>query len=257
MLQLRDLQSAFARYLADGEAAPLVPAVASDGVSAAHRMQIYRNHLRISLSEALAATYPVVRRLLGDTCFGAFAKRYAVERPPSAPCLFEYGAGLAEFLEQFPELADFPYLPDVARLEWALNRAAHADETPALDPCRLAALDTAAFDRAVLLLHPSVTLLASPYPVAHIWKANQPGTDATEVVDLAEGGDRLLVLRRTADLDAGWRRLSAAEYTFLDRSAAGEPLMDAVAKAIAAGPFDIAFTLTEMLAEGAFGGIDQ
>ncbi|MBL8521464.1 MAG: DUF2063 domain-containing protein, partial [Betaproteobacteria bacterium] len=60
---------------------------------------------------------------------------------------------------------------------------------------RLAAVPAA--DQAGLrfVLHPAVTLLSSPYPLAAIWRVNQPDFAGDQRIDWDTGGDRLCVRR--------------------------------------------------------------
>src|SRR5581483_1815255 len=121
---------------------------------------------------------------------------------PAGPCLFEYGETFPEFLAGFEPCRALVYLPDVARLEWALNRAYHA---PDAGPLR--GIAPARLDDVALTLHPSLAVLASPWPIARIWTVNRV-EDPTEVVALDEGGVRLEI-RRDTDDDAVVRSLDA------------------------------------------------
>ncbi|OYU17812.1 MAG: DUF2063 domain-containing protein [Rhodobacteraceae bacterium PARR1] len=153
------------------------------------RFAVYRNNVAVSLSQALATRFPVIQRLVGETFFAAMARIYAEVDRPKTPVLHEWGEGFAGFLGGFPPLAAYPYLGDVARIEYARGRAFHAADVPPIDPARLAA---AAPDRVRLILHPSVTLLALVHSAVSIWARNQPGG---EVLSLATGPETALVLR--------------------------------------------------------------
>ncbi|HEV8474720.1 MAG TPA: DUF2063 domain-containing protein, partial [Methylomirabilota bacterium] len=137
----------------------------------------------------------------------------------------------------FPACQHLPYLADVARLEWAMNAALHAADATALEPEGLRALTPAELARLALRLDPSVTLLASAWPVDRIWRANQP--DASDVVDLDAGTVRLEV-RRVGD-DVVYRALAPATFALRAALAAGHTLEDAVERALAE---DAAFDLT-------------
>ena len=103
MLMLPELQTQLAAaILAEGDA-EVITAVAADELSA--RIQIYANHVLTSLTAALEATYPVVCRLVDRRFFGFAADRYIRRHPPGGPCLHEYGADFADFLERFPPCA--------------------------------------------------------------------------------------------------------------------------------------------------------
>jgi hypothetical protein len=225
-----------------GDMAGIAPAVHNDRICAEARLRIYRNHFTVTLTEALAATYPVVHRLVGAPFFAQAARRYVAAFPPTEPCLFGYGAGYSAFLADCPEA---PYLADVARFEWALNRVFHAPDGPTLDARSLATLPGDALLALTLRLDGACALFESPYPVTRIWQINQPDADPQAIVDLAEGGDRLLVCR--IDDEAVWRRVEPAEFAFLAALIAGRSLGHANAAAAACGDFDLTTALAALL----------
>ena len=247
MPALHDLQSGFRRLMVAGDAGDLADKVISDRIAAAARLQVYRNHYRITLAEALAATFPAVQRLVGDDFFGGLARAYITEHPPAAPCLFEYGATFADFIAAFPPCRDLPYLADVARFEWAINAAWHADDAPALSADALATVAPERRDGLHLRLHRSVTLLESRWPVLRLWRATRG--DGNEAVDLDAGGDCLLIWRKVADVL--WRRVGADEWPFWRGLASGRHLADAAA--VLAADFDFTRLLAAALNDGLFG----
>jgi hypothetical protein len=236
---LRELQLGFRAAMLDGDddAAGLV---CDDGIAAGARLAIYRHHVFTSLTAALESTYPVVVRLVDLRFFRFAADRYIRTYPPSSPCLFEYGATLGEFLAGFEPSQPLAYLPDVARLEWAMNIALHAPEAVPIERVALSRSPRIA-------LHPSVTLLQSPWPVDAIWRANQPGA-TDDRVDLNAGGVRLQVWR--AGDEVLFRSLSPAEVVLRGaimrtgslEAASGEAL------AVDAGT-DLTTHIVELLAE--------
>src|SRR5436309_1679519 len=200
MSSLRELQAGFRAALLAGDERGVAPDVVDDGVNASARLAVYRHHVLTSLSAALEATFPVVCRLVDRRFFGWLADSYVRAHPPAGPCLFEYGADLPEFIAAFPARAPLPWLADVARLEWAMNVALHAPDAVPLEPEALRTLPPAALARLTLRLDPSVTLLASRWPVDAIWDANQAGVDPAPTVDLDAGGAWLEIRRRDGDV---------------------------------------------------------
>ena len=124
MPTLLDLQSDFRRFLT-GEACPqLLQVVDGIGFESESRLSIYRNNTIATLTGALKATFPVVCRLVDDRFFDYAAHAFIQHNLPASPCLVEYGGDFPTFLAGFPAAADLDYLPDVARLEWAINQFA-------------------------------------------------------------------------------------------------------------------------------------
>jgi hypothetical protein len=234
-----------------GAQAPLASLILPAGLTTAQRLGVYRNNTLMSLTAALEETFTVVRRLVGDDFFVAAARTFIRRHPPQEPLLSRYGAEFAAFLAAFPPAQQLAYLPDVARLEWAVNEAFHAADAAALDPARLAGLPPEQSASLCLTLHPSCRLVASPYPVERIWRANQPDSDAAETIDLAAGACRLLVHRR--DLDVRFATLSQGNFVLLAALAAGAPLEAAYGAAAVEEPaFYLAAALQRHLAAGVF-----
>ncbi|HUP98605.1 MAG TPA: DNA-binding domain-containing protein [Usitatibacter sp.] len=155
--------------------------------------QVYRRNILANAVGALEASYPVVRRLVGESFFREAAVRYALAVPSTSGDLNERGAAFAGFLARYPHAAGLPYLADVARLEWAVHECERAAEEPSLNPSALGAVSPEAHGAIRLQLHPSVRMLASAHPVLAIWQANQHGRDG--VLDANPGAERVCVRR--------------------------------------------------------------
>lgn len=133
------------------------------------RFAVHRNNVVAGLVKALGATFPAVRRLVGEPFFGAMAVEFVRARPPASPVLIAWGGAFPGWLADFTPAAGVPYLADVARLEWAWVEAFNAaDATPATAD-RLARLDPARLPETRLLPHPSFSLVASRFPIAGLW----------------------------------------------------------------------------------------
>jgi len=59
------------------------------------RLSIHRRNYQKSLTEALLVKFPATAWLMGSAFVRQAAERFVCERPPTAPCIAEYGA---EFL---------------------------------------------------------------------------------------------------------------------------------------------------------------
>ena len=245
----RELQAAFRQALLADDAAAVAEEIARDGLDPGARLQVYRNHVLTTLTAVLGEAYPVVARLVDARFFGFAADRYVRAQPPDGPCLFEYGRTFPDFLAGFPPCQGLPCLPDVARLEWALHVAIHADDAEPIDPAAIRATSPEDLGRLVLHPHPSVALVESRWPVDRIWLANQPDADSEVVVDLDAGGARLLVHR--AEDTAGFRALDAGRSTLWRALLERRPLEDAAAAALAAeSTLDLTLALRDLLREG-------
>ncbi len=250
MPTLRELQADVRAALLGDDDRAAARRVAGDGLAPSARLAVYRHHVVASLTAALQATFPVVVRLVDARFFAYAADRYVRAEPPAGPCLFEYGATFPDFLAAFPPSRGLVYLPDVARLEWAMNAALHAPDAPPLTAGALRALPPDAHARLAPGLHPSVTLLESPWPVDRIWHANQPGAEPDARVDLDAGGVRLQIWRLGDEVV--FRALTPAALAFRRALARERALAAAAAAALDADPAaDLAALVRDALDEDA------
>ena len=221
------------------------------GIAGERRLQVYRNNLHVSLGAALEAVYPVLARLVGDAFFRQLARAYIERHPSRSGNLHAFGAHLPAFLETQAALSGFPYLPDVAALEWACHEVYHEGDDAELDLASLESVDPGAQARIRLHLRQATRLVSSTYPVLAIWRMNQSDAGEGTTVSLDEGGVRLLVAR--SDFEVEFRHLGRAEERWLRALAEGRTLAASIEEALAIDPaFDLGATLGRHLALGSF-----
>jgi hypothetical protein len=131
-----------------------------------------------------------------------------------------FGAGFAEFLDGFEHVADLPYLPDMARLEWLLHRTHYAPEAPALGAAQMASLSPERLEAAHFALHPCASLFASQWAVVPLWLAHQaPDTDFPQ--EMAAPSQAVIA---RPHWKTELRPLAAAEFAALSALAQGDTM---------------------------------
>jgi hypothetical protein len=243
MPSLHEVQHAIRQSLVERDDNAAGGYVVSDGLAPEQRLSVYRNTFVSSLTNALRLSYPAVHRLVGAEFFEGAAQIFVHERPPRSAYLDEYGGELPEFLADFPPAASLVYLSDVARLEWAVNRALHAPDVAPLDVTRLAGVEQTDHDRVRFVPHPSVSLVHTNYPVDTIWRAVIAQDDAAlGAIDLADAPVWLLVQRLATGIDV--KRLSESAWRFTEALCEGRSLQAAVD---VASDLDVSTLLAEHL----------
>jgi Putative DNA-binding domain len=207
---------------------PLGGWCAGDAAGAALLLGVYRNTCVSVLLQALRLSFPAVWRLVGEDFFAAGARAYLDRELPTGACLNDFGASFPRFIGDYAPAASLSYLADVAALEWAVNRALHADERVPLDPARLVGLDASALPRVAFHAHPALSLLALQTPADAIWRAvidqDEP---AMAAIDLASGPVHLLIERDGKQL-VQVLRLRPRAWRLTERLCAGVPLYGAL-----------------------------
>lgn len=194
------------------------------------RFEVYRASVEANLGHALRDTYPVVNRLVGEDYFSQVARAYLRAHPSRCGDIHAFGAEFESFLAVQDSAEDFPYLPDVARLEWLTHQAFHAADAESLTPPALADLPSESYGSLCLL--PTVRMMRSEFPVHRIWQVNQESWAGGTVVRLEEGGVRLAVSRVGLEvvllpLEAEAHELACALFEHGSLDAASETVADA------------------------------
>lgn len=224
-----DLVRGFASGLASGTLPSGLTAQAPE--ETARRFAVYRNNVAVSLASALSARFPVIERLVGAAFFAGMGQIYLVQHRPKSPVLHEWGESFPRFLADFPPLAAYPYMADVARIELARGRAYHAaDAAPIAAPDLIAA--AADPGSARLGLHPSVQVLRLATSAVSIWAANQPGAG---VMTLPQGPEIALILRDPA-FDVPVTLLAPGDAALITALQQGLTLLQAAQAAAEAQP---------------------
>jgi hypothetical protein len=230
MLGWHECQQRFGAMLLGGDMELIREYVREVGAPQERRLTVYRNNVFYKLTEALEATFPAIKRLVGDGFFRYAAHEFIQAYPPDCPMLFKYGSDFGGFFDGFEPASAHPYLGDVARLEFAWLQAYHAMDASPLSTSALQALPTEKYAELRLEVHPSCQFISSKYPIVRIWEANIQEDDPKEEIDLSMGRDHVLVIR--PDMEVEVRTLTPAAFCLLDRLDHGATLTNAFEAAL-------------------------
>jgi hypothetical protein len=245
MPTLPEVQRKLRRFIADGDASECLEAVDGIPALATDRLGILRNNSLVTHTSALAAVFPVVRRLVDPGFFAYLAHEFLRENPPVHPCLSEYGEVFPGFLARFPPVARIVYLEDVARLEWAISRVATA---PAEEAMSLRQFASRPGDPACarFRLNSKVRLVASAYPIDLIWQMNQVDNELGTV----RLDDRAAYLEVRGGRTELLRQIDKADWIFRCLVAGGDELGVATETTLQFDRrFDLAGALARLFAE--------
>jgi hypothetical protein len=218
MASLREQQRCFAAALRD-------PQVAC-AVLPPRNLSIYRNNSAIAFRTALEQSFPVLLRRVGADYFRQLCALYRERHPSRRGDLHFAGQHLAEFLAGHLD-EQYAWLADLARLEWAREQASVAAEAPPIGVDVLGRFASIDFERLVFELQPSLQVIASPYPVFSVWKANQ--SETAPPVDQSLGEEQGMVRMRSDSAEV--RALDPPLHSFLAALAAGDTLGEAMSRA--------------------------
>ncbi|WP_088876437.1 DNA-binding domain-containing protein [Vibrio mediterranei] len=199
-MTLNELQQRFSQallYQSTGEDCDIL----SDHFTAIDRVQIYRNNFIVSLSEVLAACYPITRQLVGDECFDSMAKHHITQHPPRSGNVMTYGAGFADSVSQLENITlAVPYLLDVMSIEWSLDELQRAEDVTlkeGLEPIiNLASVPESQHLDLVFHVKPSSHLIHSNYAIGSLFQAVKD--NEFDNLDINQAETLLMVKRGSA-----------------------------------------------------------
>ncbi|MDO9599347.1 MAG: DNA-binding domain-containing protein [Azoarcus sp.] len=138
--------------------------------SAAQRgLQIYHSAYRSRLREALGSVFERTWAYLGDDEFDTLCARHVETERSTRRNLRDYGSAFPALLRR--SLPDDPEVAELATMDWQLHLAFDAPDTALLTPAQLSALNESDWERARLVLHPSVSLATFEWNVLEVWHA--------------------------------------------------------------------------------------
>jgi len=238
-VRLKQMQHAFACALFDSALEPqALPLFQGDAQQISQRFALYRGNLTGTWNKTLSAAYPVLQALVGDEFFSALSRQYGKTYPSQDGDLNQFGDRFADFLAHFPHVAQYPYFPDMARLEWGLHRAYYAPDVSALTLTEVGQYSASQLDQMRLIFHPACQIQVFEWAVVELWRAHQPQENQPFPEQLALRNYGLIVRPR-------WQvkvlPLTCAAYTALSALYQGSPLGAALDAALDVEPeFDFA-----------------
>lgn len=195
------------------------------------RVGIYHGMYLLRMEEALASDYPALKHFLGDDGFFELVREYVQAHPSRSYSLNRLGDQLPEYVRNARGVKRREFCYELARLELAVSEVFDAPDRPALEAQDVARVAPEAWERARLQPIDAFRLLSLRYPANEYLQSLKDEDHDHPRPRLKPNW--LAVYRSN---DSVYRlALSRAAHDLLADLAAGRPLGDAVAAALARG----------------------
>jgi Putative DNA-binding domain len=186
--------------------------------------EVLADHDRIRPIKILTTRYPVTRRIVGELSFRVVARRFILSDPPSVPIPNNYGDNFPRFIRSLGNIASIEYVADVAELEMLRQKARYAAHARPFAAPALSSLPAERLNGLRIILHPSICLVQSRFPIVTIWENNRT-TDDNGMIE-RWGAEAALVARPFLEVEV--RRLPSGGYAFLHAVSKGQTVATAV-----------------------------
>lgn len=134
------------------------------------RLAIYKNNIYQSLSQSLKDLYPSVVNSCGEEFFEALCKVFITRHPPTHRSLLFYGEALPTFLQNFEHTQNYPYLSDLALIDFYRHQSFHAQDQVALTHQEIQNLSIETFSQSKLKFVDSLKMISSQWKVFNLWQ---------------------------------------------------------------------------------------
>lgn len=145
-------------------------------------LEVYRDDYVSRLSSVMADNYEGTHSLLGDSLFFAMCREYLDCYPSTSPDLGDYGKYLDKFLKNHSLGKEYPFLPELCRLDSEFLRLFHLPKQSSLDPEKLKTHENLSMAKFTLV--EALYLQKSAYPIYKIWDLKNLSEKEREGVEL-------------------------------------------------------------------------
>jgi hypothetical protein len=172
MNELFAIQEKFQAYLLDNNNHEIVKwVISTPSVSAERRLNFYAYAYKARLLEALATNFSVVKLFLGDEEFEKLGYAYIKAYPSHYRSIRWFGDKLVGFIQNNPVYQNYPYLVELAKIEWALTTTFDSPDSAVLSVAELAAIPPENWMSLRFIPHPSLQRINLSWNVMSIWQA--------------------------------------------------------------------------------------
>jgi len=174
-MNLRELQMEILAAIHVGTPSPVLQGsiVNGQGLDPKRCLEIHRQTWLGARMEVLKSAFPVCHQIVGPACFRRLSRDYALAIPSRHPNLHLFPENLAVWLEYWiegrPEFADYAYLPDLARYEWARYRIQETGDNETFDFTAFERLPKIQKINIRFCLSRAASLVSSRFPVHELW----------------------------------------------------------------------------------------
>jgi hypothetical protein len=202
------------------------------GVDAALRLAVHTQGYPARVMESLREAFPATANILGEGSFAALVERYAEQIPAELRNLNCVGAVLPAFLSSDRLERDLPFLPDLARLEWAVLECFHSEVADPFDASCCTGWSDDEWMGARIGFQPGMALVRSAWPLRELRESRHLDRSAIDI-DLVDRPDRVLVYRAGFEVVA--ESVDEHEAAAIEHLRAGQRLGEVTAALDAAG----------------------
>jgi hypothetical protein len=132
-------------------------------------LNVYTNNFIENGIRALSITFPTVEGLIGEDSFRTLSRKFLRQDAKASFDWAEYGITLPTFIEGQEALETYPFLSEVAQLDWLIHGVQRQADKE-FEPSTFASLETGDTDLLRFTPAPGLQLLTFWFPVVDLYQ---------------------------------------------------------------------------------------
>ncbi|MBI3314023.1 MAG: putative DNA-binding domain-containing protein [Candidatus Omnitrophica bacterium] len=216
------------------------------------RLAVYAGGLIARTEESFEEVYEAIRFVIGPSRFHELVCAYSQKYPSTHYNLTFIGRHLSGFLKE-PAAKDllkgYPFLSDLAVLEWRVAMAFHAFDGEAANPQALKNLTPEDWEKIRFSFQPSVAVTSSAWPVLDIWQARKLSVKEVNI-EMMNRPQAVLIYRQGVAVEC--ERISPEQFALLEKLISGQSLAEAFEKTPEVETLPIGSWFSQWAATGIF-----
>ena len=187
-------------------------------------MQVYSTGYLARMEEALEEVYETTYKTIDHDSLHGMIHDYARAHPPKGFSLADAGEHLSAFLSKHSISKTYPFLSDLAKFEWHLHVAFHAQQFTPASPTQLNSIPAEKWPELTLEWQPAVGVIRSEWGIYELWK-NRKKDEFKIDKNILERPTCLLIYR--SGFDVMTATIEPEEYHLLELLLKGSKLGNA------------------------------
>lgn len=132
-------------------------------------LKIYQNNYFGSLQEALAITYDIIQKFVGEDFFEYLAKEYIQNYPLKTPDLINFGDKFYKLIKKNAQCKPYPYLIDLAKIQWHIEKIYNTKYCNELDINILQKMDKQQYPNMNISMSKDTAVIISKYAIFDLY----------------------------------------------------------------------------------------
>lgn len=132
-------------------------------------LNVYSNNFIENGIRALSITYPTVEAFVGEGSFRILAKKLLQHEPKVSFDWAEYGQLLPELIEDQEALKEYPFLSEVAALDWAIHHSQRAANIT-FNPTSFSLMETGDTSTLIFMPAPALQIMTCFFPIVELYQ---------------------------------------------------------------------------------------